>query len=198
MAIENITSRNQKNTSRIFNADKIYNYVLEQKGNVTITQISENTQIDLKNISRYINTLESKGKITRKTIQEGKKRFVYVNLPEEKIDNNTSRKEKLDDDFTSRNKNLNLALEKKGTAAKNNVQKSKGLKKNNKGNDPSSKKSLNKNDILEEVSKFLEDKSIKGYTRILKILTIEDKNRNYQYNLFKDLLDVLIEIGRVK
>ena len=77
---ENITSRNDLTTGRITNKQKIYNYLLEQNKALTTTGISKKTGIDIKNISRYLKALESEGSIIRNTIQEGKRRLVYVKI----------------------------------------------------------------------------------------------------------------------
>ncbi|KKK96894.1 hypothetical protein LCGC14_2658200 [marine sediment metagenome] len=74
------TDRKAKNTSRRSNKEKIYEFLLKQDKVLTTTEISNGTEIDIKNISRYLKTLESEGLIIRNTVQEGKRRLVYVKL----------------------------------------------------------------------------------------------------------------------
>ena len=60
------------------------------------------------------------------------------------------------------------------------------------------KKELTVNEIFEKVIEFCENKTSKGYVRIKKILKSHDKNRNYQSNILRDLIEILIEMRLIK
>ncbi|MGV9141677.1 MAG: hypothetical protein ACOC1X_01930 [Promethearchaeota archaeon] len=59
-------------------------------------------------------------------------------------------------------------------------------------------KILTVNSISEDIIKFTEGKQAKAYERTHKILTSHDKNRNYQSNIVRDVLEILIEMGRLE
>ena len=208
----NITGRNVS-TSRISNVDKIYNYLLEQDKALTTTEISNNTKINIKNISRYLKALESKGLIVRNTIQEGKRRLVYVKIKDnqnreiitsrndpsitsrsklsidgKKLEDNGIRENKISQsDSTTRNE---LNTDRKGPNITS-------RSKNTRG--PGSKiKIITINSIFEKVIEYTSDKMGKGYERINKILKSHDKNRNYQSNIIRDAIEILIEMGKVR
>ncbi len=66
------------------NNDKILKVLKTKKELITTTELSNETNIDIKNISRYLKALEQKGIIVRKTIQEGKIRLVKIGMNTEK------------------------------------------------------------------------------------------------------------------
>ncbi len=69
--------------------------------------------------------------------------------------------------------------------------------KNTRG--PGSKiKIITINSIFEKVIEYTSDKTGKGYERINKILKSHDNNRNYQSNIIRDAIEILIEMGRVR
>jgi hypothetical protein len=51
--------------------------------------------------------------------------------------------------------------------------------------------------IFEKVIEYTEGKQAKGYSRINKILTAHDKNRNYQSHIIRDCLEILMEMGLI-
>ena len=59
-------------------------------------------------------------------------------------------------------------------------------------------KILTINSIFEDVIEYTSDKKGKGYERINKILKSHDKNRNYQSNIIRDSIEILIEMGKVR
>ena len=67
------------------NKIKILNVLEKEKGLITTTELSNKTEIDLRNITRYLKPLENEGIIVRKTIQNGKIRVVKVGMNTEKI-----------------------------------------------------------------------------------------------------------------
>lgn len=62
---------------------------------------------------------------------------------------------------------------------------------------PKKPKILTVNSLFEEIINYTEGKSAKTYERINKILSSHDKNRNYQSNILRDLIEILIEMGRL-
>lgn len=62
------------------NNEKILKALENKKELIKTTALSIETGIDIKNISRYLKALESKGLIVRKTIQNGKIRVVKIGL----------------------------------------------------------------------------------------------------------------------
>ncbi|MFX1236317.1 MAG: winged helix-turn-helix transcriptional regulator [Promethearchaeota archaeon] len=77
---DQITTRKKKNTSRQSNVEKILDYLKEQKKDITISELSEGTGINIKNISRYLKPLKENEKITIEGKQEGKIRYKVVKL----------------------------------------------------------------------------------------------------------------------
>ena len=65
------------------NNDKILKVLKTKKELITTTELSNETSIDIKNITRYLKPLENKGLIVRKTIQNGKIRVVMIELSKE-------------------------------------------------------------------------------------------------------------------
>ncbi len=78
-------------TTRKSNKDKIMDYLKENPKQITTSNLAKNTGIDIKNISRYLKELESENSISRKIVQEGKLRLVYISLITRKK-NDTTRK----------------------------------------------------------------------------------------------------------
>ena len=205
----NITSRNIS-TSRISNVDKIYNYLLEQDKALTTTEISNKTEINIKNISRYLKALESKGLIVRNTIQEGKRRLVYVKIKDnQNIEiitsrNNisTSRKELSIDGKKSEDNGIreNKIVQSDSTSRNelNTSRKGPNITSRNQNTKGPGSKILTINSIFEDVIEYTSDKKGKGYERIKKILKSHDKNRNYQSNIIRDAIEILIEMGKVR
>jgi transcription initiation factor IIE alpha subunit len=62
------------------NNEKILDALEEKESEVSTTELAESTGINVKNISRYLKDLEKEGLIKRRTVQDGRKRFVYINL----------------------------------------------------------------------------------------------------------------------
>lgn len=318
MATQYKTGRNENNTGRISNKEKILDALKKANSRLSTSEIAGKTGIDIKNISRYLSALERSDRIERETVQNGKKRFVYVKLVrvftsrnEEKgtdrIDDSTSRdkstsrkkKERIirktgnihtpernknrlydiyyeTDSFENlankydipidyinklksklnklkyppkiKNGNLvcyqcgkgedkrlvfhhnheegqyialvcdscNQKLENNESVIKPLLKKEKIINtgrsetdltsrnemsftsRSQKSEAPAGSKILTVNSIWSEIIKFSENKSGKGYERINKILRSHDKNRNYQSNIIRDFLEILIEIGRIK
>ena len=59
------------------------------------------------------------------------------------------------------------------------------------------KKTLTVNDFFEKIIIYCESKKGKSYQRIRKILESHDKNRNYQSNILRDLMEILIEMSKL-
>lgn len=76
-------------TTRKTNKEKILDYLKENPIQITTTDLAENTGIDIKNISRYLKQLESEKMVSRKTIQDGKIRVVYITLTSHKKNTTT-------------------------------------------------------------------------------------------------------------
>ena len=104
------TGRNDQDTSRMTNSEKIMFALEGVTRRVSTTELSEMTGIGIKNISRYLKELEKQSKIERTTVQDGKKRYVYV-------ENITGRKEGV----ASRNdqKRDSISIKKKGSKRNN-------------------------------------------------------------------------------
>ena len=66
------------------NNDKILKVLETKRELITTTELSNETSIDIRNITRYLKPLENKGLIVRKTIQNGKLRVVMIGLSKEK------------------------------------------------------------------------------------------------------------------
>jgi DNA-binding transcriptional ArsR family regulator len=62
------------------NNEKILDALKEKESEISTTELAESTGINVKNISRYLKDLEKKGLIKRRTVQDGRKRFVYIDL----------------------------------------------------------------------------------------------------------------------
>ena len=65
-------------TTRKSNKEKIMDYFKDNPKRISTTELATETEIGFSNISRYLKQLEVEAKIKRETVQEGKKRFVYV------------------------------------------------------------------------------------------------------------------------
>ena len=65
-------------TTRKSNTEKIMDHFKDNPKRISTTELATKTGIGFSNISRYLKQLESEGKIKRETVQEGKKRFVFV------------------------------------------------------------------------------------------------------------------------
>ncbi|MFX1399387.1 MAG: winged helix-turn-helix transcriptional regulator [Promethearchaeota archaeon] len=102
---DQITTRKKKNTSRQSNVEKILDYLKEQKKDITISELSEGTGINIKNISRYLKPLKENEKITIEGKQEGKIRYKVVKLATTRNRKNTTRKlEKVNHEPTEQQK----------------------------------------------------------------------------------------------
>jgi len=109
-----------------------------------------------------------------------------------KVDVNTSRKRN-DYNVDTMNSSVNTQ-KKKNMVEVNTPKKNKAAKKK-----PDHEKGpLTVNHIFENVIEFTKGKKAKGYSRINKILTSHDKNRNYQSHICRDLVEILIEMKLIK
>lgn len=80
---ESYESYNEDITSRMKispNEGKILGVLFEQTELISTSDLAEKSNISLNNISRYIKSLEKKGLVNKKTVQEGKTRFIFISL----------------------------------------------------------------------------------------------------------------------
>ena len=106
-------------TTRKSNKEKIMDYFKNNPKRISTTELATETEIGFSNISHYLKQLEVEDKIKRETVQEGKKRFVYVTPT---IRNNNSKVTIPDlKDIQPKNDVIITTLKEKQTTTRNNI-----------------------------------------------------------------------------
>ena len=106
-------------TTRKSNKEKIMDYFKNNPKRISTTELATETEIGFSNISRYLKQLEVEDKIKRETVQEGKKRFVYVTP----TTRNNNSKVAIPDlkDIQPKNDVIITTLKEKQTTTRNNI-----------------------------------------------------------------------------
>ncbi len=172
------------------------------------------TGIDRSNMPKILKPLEQKGLIHRRYEQVGRAKYVWVSLTNSHVKTTTNLTNSQSSKMTNSHIDNQITLEKdnKQVEFKTNSTNSQikttnshidnedsGTNLTNSQNirGPESK-ILTINSIFEDVIEYTSDKKGKGYERINKILKSHDKNRNYQSNIIRDSIEILIEMGKVR